>query len=363
MDPKGISGSTTFQIPASLLREKLRFQQIPGISRPSALIFPNSRRHLQDPHPKLIPIFPPTRNVGKGILLPFPRLFPAFPQAGKRRWDRIPAGAAITSRKLFPGWKKWEAGKTPGSPHLQGVGAGIPPVSRRVLGISREFDGGSQGIPLQVRGDPGWIPGKAGAAPGARKEPGQEGGSAGGGPGEPPLPREAAAPSRSRDPWDGSLGFCPRDEPRSRSQNGTAGNSRRKSGRWGAPHPKVLGWLRSRDALGIPGGNGEARGVSAPKIPGGNSLWIYSPSSSRDSAGPEDPSLPGIHLGMVSRFIPIPGPSPSPLLPNFPRSRWDKRDTTPERWEQIPKECGAPPFPKTPMNSQYLQPHILANPS
>lgn len=162
MDPKGISGSTTFQIPASLLREKLRFQQIPGISRPSALIFPNSRRHLQDPHPKLIPIFPPTRNVGKGILLPFPRLFPAFPQAGKRRWDRIPAGAAITSKKLFPGWKKVGSRKNSGIPSPARGGGGDPTC------VPQSF-GNQPGIRWRIPGNPS--PG----ARGSRVDPGKSG--------------------------------------------------------------------------------------------------------------------------------------------------------------------------------------------
>lgn len=255
---------------------------------------PQLRLHDIHPHPGAHPCFPTCPECWEGnrhgrsqLLLPFPRLFPAFPEAGKRlspsrripatpggiripdpgsRWDPDPAGAGITPRRRSPGRK---SGKQENSGIPSPARGGSHPQS---FGIGREFGRGSQGIlpaPLPAQGDPPRIPGKAGAAPAARKEPGQEGGRSG------RRSRGAATPPGSGgtfpDPgMPGILGILPRGAPipilipipewfreRWECQEGKPGRGWEP---WGAPHPTVWGWLQSRDALGIPSGNGEPAG-------------------------------------------------------------------------------------------------------
>lgn len=313
-DPEGIADSldapnpqksTAFPIPASLLRNSPsagktlipadpRQFPISGSHIPKFPSLPNSVSTISTPTPELIPVFPPARNVGKGIATAAPNSFShslgssrRFPRpgsgshlpAGSRRLpvgfgSRIPAPGGIRIPRVLeslpegaPREEKVGSRKTPGSPHLPG---GDP--TRRALGSAGNSGGDPrESFPLlsRRRGIPPRIPGKAGAAPAARKEPGQEGGRSG------RRSRGAATPPGSGgtfpDPgMPGILGILPRGAPipilipipewfreRWECQEGKPGRGWEP---WGAPHPTVWGWLQSRDALGIPSGNGEPAG-------------------------------------------------------------------------------------------------------
>lgn len=304
-DPEGIADSldapnpqksTTFPIPASLLRNSQnagktlipadpRQFPISGSHIPKFPSPPNSVSTISPP--ELIPVFPPARNVGKRIATAAPnscshslgssRRFPrpgsgSHLPAGSRRLpvgfgSRLPVGSGPRgcwnhSQKALPGKKKWEAGKLRDPLTCPGE---IPPaelwdqpgIRARIPGNPSRSSPGAGG---SLR-----IPGKAGAAPAARKEPGQEGGRSG------RRSRGAATPPGSGgtfpDPgMPGILGILPRGAPipipewfreRWECQEGKPGRG------WeprGAPHPTVWGWPRSRDALGIPSGNGEPAG-------------------------------------------------------------------------------------------------------